>query len=291
MYLDAVAHLRVLVLGDAIRDRYVFVRPLGKSVKESVLSVGYEREEEYKGGVWAAAAHIEALCAQVDVMHGHIGIENLRYIEGPGNRKLFTVHQAVQETPTPARDFRAYDLVIVADFGHGTMTPELIAQVTREAKYLAVNTQTNSSNFGFNLITKYPRADLVVIDELEARLAVHDRSGDIKDVITALAASMNVGKIVVTLGGRGAIGWHDGEGYREAAGASQVIDTMGAGDAFLTVASVFACVGFPIRELVSIGNAAGAAKVGIVGHRTAVSRQDLANHEVHEGTKKPITQR
>lgn len=285
MYLDAVAHLRVLVLGDAIRDRYVFVRPLGKSVKESVLSVGHEREEEYKGGVWAAAAHIEALCAQVDVMHGPIGIENLRYVEGPGNRKLFTVHRAVQETPTPARDFGSYDLVIVADFGHGTMTPELIGQVSREAKYLAVNTQTNSSNFGFNLITKYPRADFIVIDELEARLAVQDRSCRIEDVLHALG-ERGYRKSIVTLGGRGAIGWHDGEGYREAASASQVIDTMGAGDAFLTVASVFACAGFPIRELVSIGNAAGAAKVGVVGHRRAVSKDDLIHHEDTKHTKK-----
>ena len=32
---------------------------------------------------------------------------------------------------------------------------------------------------GFNLITRYPRADYVCIDALEARLAVSDRTGEL----------------------------------------------------------------------------------------------------------------
>jgi bifunctional ADP-heptose synthase (sugar kinase/adenylyltransferase) len=272
VYLDAVKDLRVLVVGDAIRDHYIFVRPLGKSTKESVLSVGYEREETYKGGVWAAAAHLAELCARVDVMHGPHVMVNTRFVEGPNNRKLFTLHRMHDEPAARMPDIGDYDLVIVADFGHGTLTAELIAQIAREARFLSVNAQTNSSNFGFNLVTRYPRADFVVIDELEARLAAQDRVSPIEAVIERLGFA----NIVVTLGGQGAIGYRQGEGfYREPARAGAVVDTMGAGDAFLAVASVFAAAGFPIRELVSIGNTAGAAKVGVVGHRRAVSKEDL----------------
>ena len=57
--------------------------------------------------------------------------------------------------------------------------------------------------------------------------------------------------------------------------ADRVIDTMGAGDAALAVTSPFAALGFPMVDLVKIGNAAGAAKVATLGHRRAVRREDL----------------
>lgn len=270
MNFEAVKDFRVLMIGDAIRDRYVFVKPLGKSIKESVLSVGREREEEYRGGVWAAASHLTDLCASVDVAHGSNVMINTRFVEGANNRKLLTLHETGEQPAADGHDVRSYDVVIVADFGHGTMTPDLIDRVSREARFLAVNAQTNSTNFGFNLITRYRRADYVVVDELEARLAAQDNVSPIEDVILKLGYR----KIVVTLGHLGAVGF-DGEFYRAPALTDQALDTMGAGDAFLAVSSVFAAARASIRDLVTIGNRAGAAKVGIVGHRRAINREDL----------------
>jgi bifunctional ADP-heptose synthase (sugar kinase/adenylyltransferase) len=267
---EAVKNLRVLMVGDAIIDRYVFVRPLGKSIKESVLSVGYEREEEYRGGVWAAAAHLAGLCATVDVLHGPRVVVNTRFVEGVNNRKLFTLHEERAGEASPGVDVGSYDVVIVADFGHGTMDAALIERLSKEARFLAVNAQTNSTNFGFNLVTKYRRADFVVIDELEARLAAQDRDSSIEDVILKLGYR----KIIVTLGSRGAIGF-DGSFHREKAFTDQVVDTMGAGDAFLAISAPFAAARFSIRDLVQIGNAAGAAKVGVLGHQRAINKEDL----------------
>ena len=90
---------------------------------------------------------------------------------------------------------------------------------------------------------------------------------------------LNLGykRIVVTLGANGAVGF-DGEFYREKAHADKVIDTMGAGDAFLAVSAPFAAAGASIKELVRIGNAAGAAKVGIIGHQRAINKQDVEAH-------------
>lgn len=270
MNFDAVKRLRVLMVGDAIRDRYVFVTPLGKSIKETVISVRYERDESYRGGVWAAAEHVAGLCAQVDVMHGPRVLINTRFVEGSHTRKLFTLHQESDEPASDGHDIGAYDVVIVTDFGHGTMTRDLIERVSKEARFLCVNAQTNSSNFGFNLITKYRRADYVVIDELEARLAAQDKDSPIEEVM------LNLGyrKIVVTLGSGGAVGF-DGEFFREAAHAEHVVDTLGAGDAFLAVSAPFAAARFAIRDLVHIGNAGGAAKVGIIGHQRAVMPGEL----------------
>ena len=271
MNLDAVRDFKVLVLGDAILDRYVFVSPTGKSIKETALSTSYQHDEQYHGGVWAAAEHLDELCATVHVWHGPNIMRSTRFVEGVYNRKLFTLHGIHAAEQLPPIDIGAYDVVIVTDFGYGTLTDALIARLTKEARFLAVNAQTNSQNYGFNMVTRYRRADYVVLDELEARLATHMKSEPIEDVILALGFR----KIVVTMGANGACGF-DGEFYREAATLKgRVVDTMGAGDAFLAVSAVYAAALFPMRHLVRLGNAAGAAKVGVLGHQRAITRADL----------------
>ena len=37
-------------------------------------------------------------------------------------------------------------------------------RANRNSRFLAVNTQSNSANLGYNLITKYPLADYVCVD-------------------------------------------------------------------------------------------------------------------------------
>ena len=270
--LDRVKDFKVLVVGDGITDEYRYVKPLGKSTKNNIISTqSLVRRETFHGGVWAAAEHTRTFCAQVDVLTGTGVMRNRSYVDEIYMRKLFTVHEFRDGVATPGQyDIRGYDLVIVADFGHGTMTKALIERVTREARFLAVNVQTNASNFGFNLITKYPRADFVVLDEIEARLAAHDKDSPIEDVILALGYR----NIAVTMGAHGAVGF-DGVFERQKALTDKVVDTMGAGDAFLCVSAPFAAAGASMRDLVRIGNAAGALKVGIVGHRQCVTKQML----------------
>lgn len=269
--LERVKEMKVLFVGDAIMDEYVYVQTIGKAVKENALSAIKKKTEQFKGGVWAAAAHARNFCATVDVMLGHKTMWNSRLVDDVYLRKLFVTHE-LQRTVNMGGpfDIASYDLVVVTDFGHGTMTKELIERVTREARFLAVNAQTNATNFGFNMITKYLRADFVVVDHLEARLAAHDKDSPIEDVILKLGFR----KIIVTMGVHGAIGF-DGAFERQEALTDKVTDTMGAGDAFLAVTSPFAAAGCSMKELIAIGNAAGAIKVGIVGHRSSVTKEAL----------------
>ena len=267
--LEAVSNMKVLMIGDAIMDEYVYVKTIGKAVKENALSSILGKRESFKGGVWAAAAHARNFCGKVDVQIGPFTMHNSRLVDDVYLRKLFVTHELKgTEGLISDFDYGSYDLVIVTDFGHGTMTKAIIDRVTKEAKYLAVNAQTNATNYGFNLVTKYPRADFVVIDHLEARLAAHDRDSDIEDVILKLGFK----KIIVTMGTQGAVGF-DGAFERQGALTDKVLDSMGAGDAFLSVTSPFACAGASMKDLLRIGNAAGAIKVGIVGHRSSVTKE------------------
>ena len=269
--LDRVKDFKVLFVGDAIMDEYCYVKTIGKAVKENALSSILGKREVFRGGVWAAAQHALGFCDHVDVITGREVMWNSRMVDDVYLRKLFVTHESRKnDKAVQDHDIRDYDLVVVTDFGHDSMTKEMIERVTREARFLAVNTQTNATNFGFNVITRYPRADFVVIDELEARLAAQDKGAPIEDIILKLGFP----KIIVTRGIHGAIGF-DGAFERQEALTDKVLDTMGAGDAFLSVTSPYAAAGFSMRDLIRIGNAAGAIKVGIVGHRSSVTKEAL----------------
>ena len=269
--LDVVKNYKVLMVGDAIMDEYVYVQTIGKAVKENALSSLKGKTEVFRGGIWAAACHTRNFCRYVDIHTNDKMMWNSRLVDSVYLRKLFVTHELVANSEDSVHyPISDYDLVIVTDFGHGTMTKELIEKVSMEARYLAVNAQTNATNYGFNLITKYPRADFVVIDELEARLAAHDRDSEIEDVILELGFK----KIIVTRGTRGAIGF-DGAFERQEALTDKVVDSMGAGDAFLAVTSPFACAGVSMKDLIRIGNAAGAIKCSIIGHRSSVTKEAL----------------
>ena len=109
-----------------------------------------------------------------------------RYVEplSEGNElsKLFSINYiSPKETSSKtkesilvkvAKNIRNFDLVLVADFGHGIMTEELRQLVQEEAPFFALNCQTNSNNFGFNIINRqYHRADSFSLDQTEMSLA------------------------------------------------------------------------------------------------------------------------
>lgn len=273
--LDATATAPVLFVGDRIVDEYHYVTPLGKSPKEHLISVAYEDQEVFDGGVEAAAKHARDFCYAIWLCTGNTIVRKVRMVDRVYLRKLFEIHYTVPgDVPLALPpDIWRFGAVVVTDFGHGQITDQVVEELVTLPTYLAVNAQTNSANVGFNLITKYRRADYVVIDEPEARLAAHDRTGKIEDLILALAPGRYT-KMVVTQGSRGAIGYEDGVFTRRPAMTQQVVDTMGAGDAFFAVTAPFAKQGC-MEDLLLIGNAAGALKTQIVGHRASVTKPAL----------------
>ena len=103
---------------------------------------------------------------------------------------------------------------------------------------------------------------------------------DIDDLIeNELRHAINCKNIIVTHGEKGCISWSDSKGiHKVPAFTSQVVDTVGAGDAFLSVTSPLVASGAPLDITGFIGNAVGALKVGIVGHRRSVEKIPLQKY-------------
>ena len=83
-------------------------------------------------------------------------------------------------------------------------------------------------------------------------------------------------RIVITHGKNGCHVFDAESGERQIPVLTKVVrDTMGAGDAFLAVTSPLAAAGGAMNDVGFIGNAVGAIKVGIVGHRGPVEKVPL----------------
>jgi rfaE bifunctional protein nucleotidyltransferase chain/domain len=301
--------LKVLVVGETIIDEYHYVQSMQKSPKELLVTTRYQREEHFAGGILACANHAAGFCGQVDIVTGlgatdsreefiraHLKpnveptffyqentgtIVKRRYVEQAFLNKMFEV-SFLDEGDLPlsvsrqverhlARVLPTYDVVIVADYGHGFLNRDLIRLLTSESRFLAVNVQTNSANLGYNLINKYPRADYVCIDEPEVRLAAHDRRSNLEEIIGRLSKDLSCRRVSITRGHKGCIAYAEPEEFFQVPVLSrEIVDRIGAGDAYLSVTAPCSAAGYHPEMVGFIGNAVGALAVRIVGNRTAV---------------------
>jgi rfaE bifunctional protein nucleotidyltransferase chain/domain len=316
--LDNVRDLKVLVIGDIIIDEYHYCVGMGKTQKDNIIATKFLNDEVFAGGVLAACNHISGLCKNVTLLSvvgtlnnyqefitSHLKpqvktrfyysksaptVVKRRFIEPSFLTKLFEICYMDEKNILPEllekkicaylnAHLKNFDMVLVADFGHGLLTPKIIQIVCDKAKFLALNVQTNSANIGFNVVTKFPRADFVCIDEPEIRLATHDKFSSVEKLIEQISRKLKCDKVIITRGHRGSLTYSKKEGFSEIPVLSkEVLDRIGAGDAFFSFAAPCVAKGIPMKLVGFIGNAVGAMKVLIVGNRSAVEPVPLRKY-------------
>ena len=303
--------LNVLVIGDLIIDRYFFCSSLGKSPKEDLISVKNINEETYGGGIIATANHVSQFVKKTTLISS-IGvssknqqylnfldkniekkifkissfptIEKNRFLEKYSKRKLFQnlTNDFIRINPTIEKkiikylssNIKKFDIVIANDFGHGLFTPNIRKFIQEKSKFLALNCQTNSSNVGYNFITKYKNADYLTIDEPEARLSTQKRFAEIQGVINILKKQIKFKTCSITRGEKGSIVFKPNlKKYFQFPVLNKTAeDTVGAGDAYFALSSLFAFVQNKLEIIAFIGNVAGALKVSYLGHRKYIRK-------------------
>lgn len=316
--IDSIKDKSVLLIGDAIIDEYHYVTPLGKSPKENLIPTLYRNAEMFAGGVIAAANHVAGFCRDIHVvtclgddddaeeiirssLKPNVTLTAVnrpdapttrkqRFVDADYLRKMFEIY-FMDDTPlSGAIEERVaaeivkhapdYDVVIATDFGHGMITDKIRHELVNRTQFLAVNAQSNSANHGYNLITKYRRADYLCIDAPEARLAVGDPHVEIETIASDLIPSrVDCSRLIITHGRHGCVTYDRRSGVRQIpAFTGRAIDTMGAGDAFLAVTAPIVAAGHDMEMIGFIGNAVGAIKVGIVGHRQSIDKIPLLKY-------------
>lgn len=313
----ALADMKVLVIGDAIIDQYHYVAPLGQTGKGNVFSVRYDTEEQFAGGSIAVANHIAGFANSVTLVTGlgsvdsheafirekllpNVAPEFFYFQDAPtvtkrrfvdaDLAKLFEVY-FFREDPALGEAERkvcqwleanvgAFDAVIVPDFGNGFITPNMIAALDAKAKYLAVNTQINSGNRGYHVIHRYPRANFVSLNEPELRMSAHNRHDSLEIVSEQIAERVSAQQLAVTRGTKGVMLLdRDRKTFHKVPALStKVIDRIGAGDAFLSLAGLCMAKGLDAEVAAFVGSVAAAMDVQIVCNREPVNPAGLCKY-------------
>lgn len=313
-YLEQIKKLKILIIGEAIIDEYCYGKAIGKAGKEPILALKYLKTEKFAGGTLAIANHLSNFCDNVSLFT-LLGERNTQkdFIDNNLNKKIKSFFYYKRDSPTIVKrrfieevpDLRKllefyefndsnldydqtkevsanlekilpdYDVVIIADFGHGMLNETLISLISKKSKFLAINTQVNAGNMGYNIISKYPKANYICLDERELRLECLDKKSEIKELLPAVAKKVSCDKILVTQGGQGCIIFSSNNIKKIPAFSNNVVDTMGAGDAFLSITSPLVALNAPIEIIGFIGNAVGALKIKIIGNKEPIEKATL----------------
>ncbi|MCY3020071.1 MAG: PfkB family carbohydrate kinase [Planctomycetota bacterium] len=315
--LDAMRPLRVLTVGESIIDEYQFCSVMSKANKDPILAARHKYTEKYAGGILAVANHVAGFCdrvgllsmlgeqdSQVDFITLHLDskvhahflrkpdsptIVKRRFLEEYGSVKLFEVYIMRNEHLSPDDEaafcrrleelMPQFDVVVCADYGHGLFTEKAIEVLSTRAPFLAVSAQTNAGNRGFNMISRWPHADFISIDEPEARLETRDEQADIRSLIQIISRRTTCKRMLVTQGRKGTLCYDEKAGFFELpALAARIVDRIGAGDAVLALAGPAAALGLPIELVGFFGNVAGAEACGIMGNKSAINPTSIRRY-------------
>ena len=312
--LEKISNLKVLILGETIIDQYTFCTPLAKSSKDPILAFHQHETNYFPGGVLAIANSSSGWTLKTKVItFSGLNDQILRTFDNKINSKIDCEYVIANDRPTilkhryvdaasGIRVFEYYnfselelssettnkvlssisaqianfDLVIAADYGHGYFSKSIISLIESKSLFLAINTQANAGNRGFNTITKYSKVDLISINGSELQLELRDRNPDYIHIVPKIIQEKNASFAVVTLGGEGLLVFDDKGNYEKVpAFATKIVDKVGAGDSVFIIASLLAKVKAPLKVIGFLANLVAAHEVSQLGHQKSLERSDL----------------
>jgi len=311
---EEINKLKVLVIGEAIIDQYVFCEALGKSGKESVLVLRELETQEFLGGSLAIARHLNNFCDTVSVLsflgkdneyksfidsniekNIHLNFINKsnsptivkrRFVDNVDRKKLLGVYSINDDMLNESEEdkfiesfdklSKENDLVIISDYGHGIITPKIAEHISKSDKFISLNAQVNAANIGTHSIRKYHDINCLIINANELLYEMRERDGDLEKLALKLKKMVKVDYIAVTKGKHGAFLFNDKKVPVVCPGfAVEVVDKIGSGDALLALLSVSLYT--KIDEVLSlfIASLAAAQSVESIGNSEPVNKVKL----------------
>jgi len=163
------------------------------------------------------------------------------------------------------------DLIIFSDFSYGVLTPKLISQIEAIASqqniFIVADSQSSSQ---IGDISKFNNMLLVTPTEREIRLALNDFDSGLVVISEKLHKKSQNKYVVTTLGSEGILIYNSNKNELLTDNISALNqnakDVSGAGDSFLTSASMALCAGANIWESSYLGSICAAIQVSRVGN-------------------------
>jgi D-glycero-beta-D-manno-heptose-7-phosphate kinase len=291
-----IGRARVLVVGDAMLDRYWFGAVERISPEAPVPVVRVEREEQRLGGAANVALNVKAVGAGATLLTV-VGDDEpagrlRRLLEGHGIRsllgsdpklntivKLRVIGRAQQLIrldfeSQPDHEVLAlmlsdyervlpeHDAVLFSDYGKGGLThiPRMIAMARAAGKPVLIDPK--GSDYG-----RYAGATVITPNREELSQVIGRWSSEqqLQERAEALRQAQGFTGILLTRSGEG-MSLFDAAGHQQVpAVAREVFDVTGAGDTVIAVLAVLLACGLGLREALPVANRAGGIVVGKFG--------------------------
>lgn len=286
---------KILILGEPIIDKYTYVDILGKSQKNQIISTSELNKKVIGGGTILVTQYLSKFFEKVDYLciknnfndqfykkflnnkvkkiiisdrDSKMTIKN-RYVNFYKGERLFqnninnnqslSKHGEIKLINVLKKIINKYEKIILFDYGHGLINDKFLRFINKNRNKFYINCQSNSSNFGFNLATKYNGGHTICMDELEFRLCVCDRINSIEYLIdNNLKFISKFKNFIITRGKNGCYCIINKKKYNVPIIFESSRDTTGSGDIF-----------FSNMFFLSIASTLGVEEKSIVSHIAA----------------------
>ena len=305
MSAERLARARVLVVGDAMLDRYWFGAVERISPEAPVPVVRVEREEERLGGAANVALNVKTLGGQATLMTVVGDDEPARVLkkllERDGvqtllghDEQLYTIvklrvigrsqqliridfenqpdHEVLLDMLADyERALPGFDAVLFSDYGKGGLThiPHMIELARAAGKPVLVDPKgSDYSRYAGATVITPNRAELAqVIGGWTSEAQLHERAHKLRE-------ELGLDGLLLTRSEEGMSLFDAAGELRVAATAREVFDVTGAGDTVIATLALMLAAGLPLREAVPLANRAGSIVVGKFG-TASVSYEEL----------------
>jgi cytidyltransferase-like protein len=294
-FIAQAAALRVCVVGETIVDEWVDVALTNLSTQSRCVAGVETARVRQIGGAGIIARHLANFVKEVrcfsnapagecppNLRHTPLADGELvetRFVDADTGRPVFKTRSMsladVRHDRLPPLD--DYDLVLVADFGHGLLQADEINRRLAEHRTatVAVMAQVNSSNYGYNLPLKYAGADYYALNRTEAELCLHERHLTLEELAGRSARLLHCRSISVTDGDHGVMTTHGGETFAVPSLSATVVDTIGCGDAFFALSSIAVRLNLSARLVALVGSIGAAAMTQRRCNESAVTESEF----------------
>ena len=269
-------------------------------------------KEKYLGGTAAIARNLSSFCKNITLVT-NIGQKNeekqfikknleknietvflnkknsptitkKRFIDHISKTKVFGVYSLNDEQLDIVQEnafnkkidklIKKHDLVIISDYGHGLISSKTAKSIIKKSKFTAVNTQLNSSNLGFHVISKYVGANFITINETEMRHELRNKIESRESLIKILSAKVKSKYTNVTSGSSGSLMFNKNskKTFSCPAFANKVVDKIGTGDTMLAILAISLFKKLDIKFSMLLSAIAAAQNIQFMATKTPIKK-------------------
>lgn len=294
--LEVIKQKKIMVIGDVIRDEYVYGRVDRLSPEAPVPIFIPESKEEKQGGAGNVEMNILALgarCLMVSPNYHQKSVK-IRYVAKPYNQQLFRVdYDNLIEIPTDLTMGFVKDLVdsvhavIIADYNKGTITPDLLAELLpflkNKKKMVMVDPSVKHFHYYNGVTCLTPNLLEAIYGMGEHSTPIQYNHRDIEMLGGRIMRKLQCNSLLITQGSEGMTLFTCDNTVVSIPTVNQnVFDVTGAGDTVISAFTLAYSCGFTLKESAQFASLAAGIVVGKVGTATA-SPDELLNAISKEG--------